>query len=106
MVQALANAAAVSTSPYRSEYERIFSLFGRAIIEDHYHIKVVEMTYEPETFNIPGARYTPDFRIIMATGQIVFVEVKGSKKQRGYVTTRTKLRATAELNRCYKFIRR
>lgn len=59
--------------------------------------------YEPVTFHIPGGAYTPDFMYILPTGQTVFVEVKGSTKQKNYRDARAKLRASAYIYRMFTF---
>ena len=58
---------------------------------------VVLTMYEPMAFYLPGGRYKPDFMHILESGSILFVEVKGSTKQRGYRDSRAKLRAAAEV---------
>ena len=104
---------------YRSNEERAFATFGRALLEELRSRAVVWMEYETQTFNLPGAKYTPDFAVIFDDGVIAFVEVKAliygnerradkngnvtvkrvrkSAAQRGYTTTRAHLRACAEL---------
>ena len=67
------------------------------IIEGATGQAVVLTMYEPVTFHIPGSNYTPDFLHILADGEQCFVEVKGSKAQRGYRDARAKLRAAADV---------
>lgn len=99
-----AKAKIVQTSPYKSDGERAFSTFGKALMEEHFGLTVLRMDYEPETFNLPGGKYTPDFRMIMSDCGIVFVEIKGSRYQHGYRDARSKLRAAAFLNPMYTWV--
>lgn len=86
---------------YKSGAEKDFSRIGLALMGSYCECEVAVMTYEPETFNVPGGRYTPDFRCILADGRIIFVEIKGSKLEKGYRDARAKLRAAAALNPWY-----
>ena len=102
---ARANLAAL-IDPYRSETEREWAE-GNGMLYVSLEFdgaRVLRMDYEPETFNLPGEKYTPDFRCILETGRVIFVEIKGSKKQKGYRDARSKLRAAAELNPMYTFV--
>ena len=83
---------------YRSDAERSWAASGNHYLLSHYGVTVVKTYYEPFTVNLPGGRYTPDFMHILGNGQIVFVEIKGSKAQKGYRDARSKLRAAAELH--------
>ena len=82
---------------YKSKAEEDYSNFGAALIGWELHKKVTLTMYEPIAFYIPGGRYRPDFMHILEDGRIVFVEVKGSKKQKNYRDSRAKLRAAAEV---------
>ena len=82
---------------YKSDSEQQFASLGAIILRDALGIEVVEMRYEPCRWAIPGGHYMPDFLCVMSQGQIIFVEVKGSKKQKGYRDARSKLRAAAEI---------
>ena len=84
-------------SKFKSKIEEAFWRDGILVLSACPALEggVARMDYEPESFNIPGGRYTPDFRAIMDNGLIVFVETKGSRKQRGYRDARSKLRAAA-----------
>jgi len=82
---------------YRSDSEQQFAFLGAIIMRDALGIEVIEMRYEPCRWAIPGGHYTPDFLCVMSQGQIVFVEVKGSRKQRNYRDARSKLRAAAAM---------
>lgn len=58
-------------------------------------------TYEAIKFQLPGGLYTPDFYIKAelpdGTRALIQVEIKGSKSQKGYRSSRQKLRAAASL---------
>jgi hypothetical protein len=99
-----AKALIPSTDKYRSRWERAWATFGKAILEQDSGSKVVAMDYEPETFNLPGGSYTPDFRAILDDGTIVFIEVKANKYQKNYRDARSKLRAAQELNPYYAWM--
>lgn len=60
-------------------------------------LRVESMQYEPFSINLPGGSYTPDFLVVLDNGMMVLVEVKMSKKARGYRDTRSKLRAAAAM---------
>jgi hypothetical protein len=84
--------------PFKSQTERTWAQIGGFILEDELGVGTLLQQYEPMTFHIPGGRYRPDFLHILADGRMVFVECKGSKKQRNYRDARSKLRATASLH--------
>jgi len=86
---------------YKSSSEQQFSLLGQAILREAFDAAVVVMFYEPVRWKIPGGHYTPDWLCLMETGMVVFVEVKGSKKQEGYRDARSKLRAASAM---YPFV--
>jgi len=87
----------------RSGAEMQWRSVGGAILETEVGSSVVWVGYEWITFRVPAGKYTPDFMYIFENGEIAFVEVKGTKKQRGYVSTRQKLRAVATLNPWFRF---
>lgn len=87
----------------RSATEVKWRAVGSALLESEIGSPVVWSGYEWITFRVPGGTYTPDFMYIFENGRIAFVEIKGSKKQRGYTNTRQKLRATATLNPWFYF---
>lgn len=87
----------------RSKSEMQWRGIGDAVMQDEVGSPVVWSGYEWVTFRVPGGMYTPDFIYIFENNEIAFVEIKGSKKQRGYVSTRQKLRATASLNPWFYF---
>ena len=83
---------------YRSDAERSWAASGNHYLLAHYGTPVVKTYYEPFVVNLPGGKYTPDFMHLMSNGLVVFVEIKGSKAQRGYRDARSKLRAAAALH--------
>lgn len=87
----------------RSDSEVQWRAIGESLLADKIGSPVVWVGYEWVTFRVPGGTYTPDFMYIFENGSVAFVEIKGSKKQRGYTTTRQKLRATATLNPWFYF---
>ena len=89
---------------YKSGSEAQFALLGRAILREHFDVAVGAMFYEPCRWKIPGGHYTPDFMAILEDGRVVFVEVKGSRKQKGYRDARSKLRAAAEIYKMFTWI--
>ena len=48
--------------------------------------------YEPMKFSIPSGVYTPDFLHQLPDLTLLFIEVKGSKKQKGYARARAALK--------------
>lgn len=92
--------------------ERLFNNEGYLLLSDYIDAGIQVMLYEHISFNIPGGRYTPDFFIIFTDGKVAFVEVKqasvsrkGKKYYAGnsYRDSRSKLRATAEINPWFRF---
>lgn len=100
---ALADVAAL-TRQYRSKTETYWADIGEVYIADEFNARVVDQRYEPVSLAIPGGKYTPDFLYILETGQTVFVEVKGSKRQKNYRDARSKLRAAAEVYPFWTFV--
>jgi|GEM_PF-5088163 len=82
---------------YKSSTEEKFALFGAVILQEALDTEVVAIFYEPVRWKIPGGHYTPDWLCLLETGMVVFVEVKGSKRQKGYRDARSKLRAAAAM---------
>lgn len=95
MVDARAHTDNRLTNPiqFRSKTEEIFAMLGAGLVSQHCAKPVVIMKYEPITFNLPGGRYTPDFMVIFEDGEILFIEIKGSKRQKNYRDARSKLRS-------------
>jgi len=81
----------------RSAAEDRWESEGSIILQAHTELTTLAMRYEPVRFRIPGGHYTPDFMHILADRTIAFVEIKASRKQKGYRDARSKLRAAAEL---------
>lgn len=92
MKQAIADIEAL-VPHYKSQTERTFANLGPTLLGAHFGAEVMLMLYEPLRFALPGGHYTPDFQVVLSDGRVCFVEVKGSKKQTGYTSTRIKLRA-------------
>lgn len=88
---------------YKSKAEEDYAAYGPILIGDEFGEKVVLTMYEPMTFRLPGGKYTPDFLHLLQSGTHVFVEVKGSKKQKNYRDARSKLRAAAEMYSFYSW---
>ena len=82
---------------YKSHCERRFAGLGATLLGAHFGAECLRFDYEPLRFKVPGGFYTTDWLALLADGRVVFVEVKGSKKQKGYRDARSKLRAAAEI---------
>ena len=80
---------------YKSGAEQTFAGFGGMYWRANFGNDLMLLLYEPCKWKIAGGWYTPDFMAIMEDGNVVFVEVKGSKRQRNYRDARSKLRAAA-----------
>ncbi len=88
----------------RSQLEQNWWNFGHIYINELANERVSVTLYEPVSFKLPGGSYTPDFLHITEKGQMFFVEIKGSKHQKGYRDARSKLRAAAELHPWFTFL--
>lgn len=82
---------------YKSKSEEDWAEHGIMILELEKGLDTVWQVYEPATFKLPGNSYTPDFMHLLVSGEIVWVEVKGSKYQKNYRNARSKLRAAAAI---------
>ena len=103
MITAIANLA--NTYPaMKSNLERKWYNIGAVYMAEYALERIIFTQYEPITFHIPGGNYTPDFMHITESGRIYFVEVKGSRHQKGYRDARSKLRAAAEVFPWFTFI--
>lgn len=100
---AVANIAAL-VPQYRSKTEAAWADVGAVYIAAEFDRLVSWEGYEPLALNIPGGRYTPDFLYILENGQMVFVEIKGSKRQKNYRDARSKLRAAAAVFPFWTFV--
>jgi len=96
--------------PFRSEEERIFWGFANVfpqLVPELEGLRVDACSYEAIRFDLGGTSYTPDFyfRLLNDDGYTVlaFIEVKGSKFQKGYRDTRTKLLNVSSLFPEYAF---
>jgi len=103
MTRARANVAAL-LRPFKSAHEGAFAQVAHALLAGEFGLAVERLDYEPVTWNLPGNRYTPDFVAILEDGRIVHVEVKGSRKQRGYRDARSKLREAAAMYPEYTWV--
>lgn len=72
-------------------------------IKAHLGQDVIFWGYEWVSFHLPGGSYTPDFLYLLGSGQQVYVEIKGSRKQANYRDARSKLRGAATLNPWFWF---
>lgn len=95
-----------------SRPEKEFNDTGHFLLNDYVSAPINALMYEWISFNIPGGKYTPDFFVLFGDGTVAFVEVKqeaitkrGKRYYAGssYRDSRSKLRATAELNPWFKF---
>ena len=82
---------------YKSKCERRFANLGALLLGAHFGAECLWFMYEPQRFKIPGGHYTPDWLALMSDGRVVYVEVKGSKRQKGYRAARSKVRAAQEI---------
>ncbi len=83
---------------FRSKIEEEYSALCDILIHEWLNVKVLLTQYEPIIFNLPGGlKYTPDFLHILEDQRILLVEVKNSKKQKGYRVTRNKIITAAAL---------
>lgn len=81
---------------YRSKSERDWAIFGDMVLEDELGEKTYRRLYEPVSFYLEGGRYKPDFMHILLDGRVVFVEIKGSRRARGYKEGRIKFNAVTD----------
>jgi hypothetical protein len=91
----------IRTKAPKSAEEKTWMSDGWLWMQTELDEQIIHTDYEPETFNLPGGSYTPDFRHITASGLVIFVEVKATKRQKNYRDARSKLRAAAALNPMY-----
>ena len=88
---------------YRSKTEQAFAEMAVALMAAVMGDSIAVLLYEPLTFKLPGGSYTPDFMALTDGGDVAFIEVKGSTRQKNYRDARSKLRAAAELHPWFKF---
>lgn len=84
---------------YDSKAEEWWAEKGAWLLGDEIGCPVVDTYYHAVTVHLAGERYTPDFLHLLRDGRLVFVEVKGSTKQKGYRDARSKLRAASVMFR-------
>ena len=83
---------------YRSKIEKTYADMCFIWVLATFEVKVLLTQYEPFTFHLPGKiKYTPDFVHILADRRLLIVEVKNSKKNKGYRVTRNKLVTAASI---------
>lgn len=80
---------------YKSSYEEAWMEYGVHTLEEVLGSECIWSAYEPVKFVLGKPIYTPDFIHVMRNGQLVIMEIKASRKQRGYRSSRTKLRTAA-----------
>ena len=102
-VTAGADVAAMLTA-YKCHAEEAWAGYGSMVLLGELGQHTAVMLYEPMSFRLPGGSYLPDFMHLLEDGRIVYVEIKGSKHQKGYRDARSKLRAAAELHPWFTWI--
>lgn len=66
---------------------------------------VLDEEHEPLTFNMHKSKYTPDFIAIGKNNQeMTVIEVKGSKHQKGYYYSRSRMLLAFNLFPCFHWI--
>lgn len=88
---------------YDSRLEEEWASSGPLWMSAELKRRIVVTYYHPLTFHLGGQNYTPDFLHIADDGRMVFVECKGSRKQKGYRDARAKLRVAAAQYPCFTF---
>ena len=100
----IARADVTAIAPqFDSKAELWWDKYGALLLADELGVGIALTQYHPISFYLPGGSYTPDFLHVLADGRLVFVEIKGSTKQRNYRDARSKLRAAAALYRWASF---
>lgn len=99
----MARARKVKPADSMSGPEHLWQEGGKKILFEKFGFDTEAMTYEPMTFKSGNIRYTPDFMHICSNGEVVFIEVKGSRFQKSYAYSRTRARATANANPWFYF---
>lgn len=83
---------------YRSKIEEKYANLADVLIQEQLNTDVIETLYEPFTVRLPGAfSYTPDFFHVLEDRRLLIVEVKNSKKQKGYRVTHNKILTAAAM---------
>lgn len=100
--------ASKKTSFSLSDFEKLFlekcDKFFEPDIRGKFKGTAVLPYKETVTFNVPGVKYTPDFIGITPDNEIVVIEIKGSKRQRGFYYTRARMIAAHVLLPLFHFI--
>ncbi len=88
-----------ATPKYRSKVEEEYAALCEILVHEWLNVRVLLTHYEPIAFNLPGAfKYTPDFLHVLEDRRILFVEVKNSKKQKGYRVTHNSIKTAAAIH--------
>jgi len=89
-----------------SKYELLFMLKHDVFFESLKEFETAQILtlLEPLTFHTSSTRYKCDFIAITSEGRFLVIEVKGSKKQRGYHYSRARMSAAAAVFRIFDFI--
>lgn len=77
--------------------EQRWQVLAKALLEEHYKMKIVLWKPKAMGFVLPGGTYKPDFFYIFEDGTRLHVDVKGNRFQKGYRDARAKMRASATL---------
>jgi hypothetical protein len=84
---------------YRSKIEEEYATLGEILVHEWLGVRVLLTHYEPLIFQLPGAfSYKGDFMHVLEDRRILFVEVKNSKKQKGYRITHNKILTAAAIH--------
>jgi len=102
-VPAIANLAAL-TPAYKSKTEGYWADIGHVYIADEFDARVVHSHYEPFNINLGGHYWKPDFLHILETGQQIIVEVKGTKRHKGFATSLIKIKDAARMFPYWTFV--
>lgn len=100
--------------PFKSDEERFFWSMVPSlpqIMDELFGSRIVTFCYEPMSLQLGGGViYTPDFLVyasfdLLHQGNLaLFFEIKGSKDQKGYAQTRTKLTEAASIYPMFVFV--
>lgn len=89
---------------YKSAEEEEFARLGVTLLGYDFSGAPTSLRYEPFTLRLASGRYTPDFVLNVGCDLVAIVEVKGSKKQKGYDRTRVKLHEAANTYPEFRFV--
>lgn len=82
---------------YKSKTEARWAKIGAVIVMDEIGMMPISTRYEALKFSLPSGLYTPDFMHQLPDGTLLFIEVKGSTKQKGYAKSRAALKNAVAL---------